>query len=91
MNDELVSLTPVEFDLLNYLCQTPNEWHTTQTLLADVWDYPEDVGDAALVRNHIRNLRRKLESNPDRPSIILSRHRRGYIIRARVENGDDET
>lgn len=83
-----ISLTRIEFDLLNFLCHTPNRWHATQDLLTGVWNYPDGVGDAALVRNHIRNLRRKLEINPDHPSIIQSRHGRGYSIRAQVEFAD---
>lgn len=78
-------LTRVEFDLLNYLCQEPGKWFATHELLTGVWNYPEGVGDTALVRNHVRNLRRKLEIDPDYPEIIQSRHGRGYSIRARVQ------
>ncbi len=79
-----VELTPVEFNLLHHMCQQPNTWQTTRDLLADVWRYPGNIGDAALVRNHIRNIRRKIEANPDHPTIILSRHRRGYLVDAQV-------
>jgi DNA-binding response OmpR family regulator len=80
-----VLLTRIEFDLLNFLAQSPYKWHSTQDLLTNVWHYPNGVGDAALVRNHIRNLRRKLEHNPDHPAVIQSRHGRGYAIRASIE------
>ncbi len=83
-----VLLTRIEFDLLNFLSQQPQKWHATQDLLSGVWNYPDGVGDAALVRNHIRNLRRKLEYNPDHPAIIQSRHGRGYAIRAQIEYAD---
>lgn len=79
-----VELTPVEFNLLHHMCRQPNTWQTTRDLLADVWRYPGNIGDAALVRNHIRNIRRKIELNPDHPTIILSRHRRGYLVDAQV-------
>jgi len=85
VNDRKVTLTQVEFDLLMFLCHSPHQLHSTQDLLTDVWRYPEGTGDAALVRNHIRNLRRKLESDPERPSIIQSRHGRGYAIKARIQ------
>jgi DNA-binding response OmpR family regulator len=85
-----VILTRIEFDLLNYLCNAPHKWHSTQDLLTGVWNYPEGVGDAALVRNHVRNLRRKLEHNPDHPAIIQSRHGRGYSIRAQIEFVDHQ-
>lgn len=80
-----VHLTRIEFDLLNFMVHQPNKWHATSDLLAGVWNYPSGVGDTALVRNHIRNLRRKLEINPDHPDIIQSRHGRGYCVRANVE------
>lgn len=85
LNDQSVDLTRVEFNLLYQMCKRPNSWQTTRDLLVEVWRYPGNVGDAALVRNHIRNLRRKIEPNPDHPTVILSRHRRGYMVAARVE------
>ncbi len=80
-----VDLTQVEYELLKYLCTSPAKLHSTQDLLANVWQYPADAGDSALVRNHIRNLRRKLEDSPERPEIIQSRHGRGYTIKASIE------
>jgi two-component system, OmpR family, alkaline phosphatase synthesis response regulator PhoP len=85
VDDREVDLTQVEFDLLKYLCHAPTKLHSTQDLLIHVWQYPPDAGDTALVRNHIRNLRRKLEDSPERPEIIQSRHGRGYTIKARVQ------
>lgn len=85
VNDRRVSLTQVEFELLMFLCNAPQQLHSTEQLLTDVWRYPRGTGDAALVRNHIRNLRRKLEDDPERPAIIQSRHGRGYAIKARVQ------
>ncbi len=82
-----VELTRVEFTLLMHLCSDPNRWWSTRDLLTEVWNYPGNIGDAALVRNHIRNLRRKLEDDPARPSILISRHRRGYMVQARVQIG----
>lgn len=80
LRDEVVDLTPTEFDLLEALCRTPGEPIAASTLLQEVWHYPAGVGDPALVRNHVRNLRRKLERDPDRPRIVTSAHGRGYAI-----------
>jgi DNA-binding response OmpR family regulator len=85
VNDREVSLTRVEFDLLVFLSRSPHKLHSTEDLLMHVWNYPDGVGDAALVRNHIHNLRQKLEIDPDRPSIIQSRHGRGYVIKAHIQ------
>ena len=85
VDDREVILTNTEFTLLQFLCREAQAWYTTQQLLSGVWNYPKGVGDSALVRNHIRNLRNKLETNPKCPSIIYSHHGRGYTIQARVK------
>lgn len=89
VDDREVHLTRVEFDLLKYMCAYPYRLHSTEDLLAGVWQYPNGVGDAALVRNHIHNLRRKLETDPERPAIIQSRHGRGYVVKAHVQIEED--
>lgn len=73
-------LTPTEFSLLEYMMCRPGEVLSTYRLLEDVWDYPPGVGDPALVRMHIRNLREKLEENPSQPTLILTVGRQGYVV-----------
>lgn len=85
VNDQEAHLTRVEFDLLKFLCSSPYRLHSTDDLLSNVWQYPNGVGDAALVRNHVHNLRRKLEQDPERPEIIQSRHGRGYVVKAHIQ------
>jgi DNA-binding response OmpR family regulator len=82
---EEVRLTRIEYNLLHFMVQSGKQWISTGDLLRGVWNYPSDVGDSALVRNHIRNLRRKLEDNPDQPRIIQSRHGRGYTVQAHIQ------
>lgn len=84
IDNRSVNLTPTEFTLLDYLCRHLNTYHTAMTLLENLWHYPPNSGDTALVRNHIRNLRRKIEVDPDHPTIIMSLHGRGYMVNARV-------
>jgi DNA-binding response OmpR family regulator len=85
INNRQVELTPTEYSLLEYLCAHPDEHFTAETLLQKIWHYPPGGGDKALVRNHIRNLRRKIEDNPDYPTIIVSLHGRGYTVNARLD------
>lgn len=85
INGEEVNLTPTEFLLLAYLCEYRTQFHAAETLLSTVWDYPNASGDTALVRNHIHNIREKLEKNANRPQIIVSLHGRGYGINAIVD------
>ena len=73
-------LTPTEFTLLEYMMHRPGEILSTHRLLEDVWDYPPGVGDPALVRMHIRNLREKLEEDSTQPRRILTIGRQGYLI-----------
>lgn len=86
-----VFLTPTEFSLLEHLCVHQAEHHTAHTLLEELWEYPPGDGDTALVRNHIRNLRRKIEENPNNPRIIISLHGRGYTVNARVARPSSAT
>ncbi|MBN1200885.1 MAG: response regulator transcription factor [Anaerolineae bacterium] len=84
VNGKPIDLTPTEFQLLKHLCTRPDQHHTAASLLEALWQYPSGSGDTALVRNHIRNLRCKIENDPKHPSIILSLHGRGYTIKAHV-------
>jgi DNA-binding response OmpR family regulator len=74
-------LTPTEFSLLDYMLRRPDEIMPTHRLLEEVWEYPPGVGDPALVRMHIRNLREKLEHDPSDPVLIMTVGRQGYVIR----------
>ncbi len=85
VRDRAVDLTPTEYDLLDVLCQNPGEHIPTAALLERVWQYPPGTGDPALVRNHVRNLRRKLESDPDHPRIVTCFQGRGYTISADIQ------
>lgn len=84
VNGYSVTLTRTEFDLLDYLCRDPYQTYRTGELLEAVWGYPRGQGDGALVRNHVRNLRRKIEEDPEHPRILVSHPRRGYAVHARV-------
>ncbi len=84
VNGQHVALTPTEFVLLETLCQSAGAHLSAEELLERVWHYPPGRGDPALVRNHVRNLRRKLERDPNRPRIVTSSHGRGYTISAEL-------
>lgn len=74
---EPVHLTPKELELLRYLTQHPNEVVSHRELLQAVWgpDYGEQVD---YLRAFIRNLRKKIEANPERPEYITTEPWVGY-------------
>lgn len=74
-------LTPTELTLLRYLMQHPNELFSSEQLLEKVWEYPPRTGDPALVRWHMKNLRLKIESEPDQPRFLQTVPHHGYILR----------
>lgn len=59
MGEELLELTPKEFDLLKFLMLNTGKVVTRDLLLEKVWGY-EYSGDTRTVDVHIRRLRRKI-------------------------------
>ena len=70
--DEIVHLTPTEFDLLIHLARRPGRVLTREQLLAEVWGYRDGSG-ARTVDSHIRALRRKLGGD-----VVRTVHGVGY-------------
>jgi DNA-binding response OmpR family regulator len=70
--DELVHLTPTEFDLLAYLAERPTHVFTREQLLMQVWGYHDGAG-ARTVDSHVRALRRKLGND-----VVRTVHGVGY-------------
>jgi two-component system response regulator MtrA len=72
-----VPLTPLEFDLLAALAEKPNQVFSRAALLAQVWGYHE-AGDQRLVNVHVQRLRSKIETDPDRPTVVVTVRGVGY-------------
>jgi two-component system, OmpR family, KDP operon response regulator KdpE len=70
-------LTPKELDLLRYLTQHANEAVPHRALLQAVWgpDYGDQVD---YLRVFIKNLRKKVERNPEHPRYITTEPWVGY-------------
>ncbi|MAS36134.1 MAG: DNA-binding response regulator [Anaerolineaceae bacterium] len=77
--DTNIQLTSTEHRLLRYLMEHVNQAMSPSHLLQAVWEYPPDTGDPDLVRAHVRNLRAKIEKNPER-KYIRTIHGVGYMI-----------
>ena len=79
--DEAIRLTPMEFKLLYELVLHEGQVLPHQVLTDRVWGY-EGVDDASLLKGHIRNLRRKLESDSSDPTYIHTVAGIGYTFRS---------
>lgn len=82
VGDQQVDLTPKEFDLLWYLASNRNRVFTREQLLEHVWAYQEFYGDERTVDQHIKRLRRKIET-PGSPCRITTIWGVGYKFEIR--------
>ncbi len=76
-----VSLTPTEFKLLACLMEKAGQICSPQQLLRCAQGYDADPwGARAIIRVHVRRLRRKLEPDPSRPRYIINFRGVGYMF-----------
>lgn len=76
---EQVHLTRTEFRLLAELAAADGRIVTRDELLSRVWGY-EYHGDTRLLDVHVRRLRRKVEADPDHPTVVLTVRGAGYKV-----------
>jgi two-component system, OmpR family, response regulator MtrA len=74
---KVLSLTPLEFDLLVCLARKPWQVFTREVLLEQVWGYLH-AADTRLVNVHVQRLRSKVELDPENPQIVLTVRGVGY-------------
>jgi len=86
VHGDLVELTPVEFELLYFLVAHAGQAVSTERLLQEVWGYPAGTGNPSLVRMHVLNLRRKIETDPQNPVRLCTVPRHGYMFAAHAPN-----
>jgi DNA-binding response OmpR family regulator len=72
-----VELTHTEFDLLTFLATNAGKVLSREKILNSIWGYEYPI-ETRVIDVHIRNLRRKIESQPSRPYYILAVPGIGY-------------
>ena len=77
--DKDVKLSPKEYELLRVLVQHAGKVLTHKFLLGELWD---DLTDAQYLRVYVRQLRQKIEADPERPQYVLTETGIGYRLRA---------
>ena len=75
---EAVELTATEYDLLRVLSLDAGRVVTFETLLRLVWGKDDEKAKANLVRNFVRNVRRKLGDSPANPVYLFNERGVGY-------------
>jgi two-component system KDP operon response regulator KdpE len=72
-----IKLTATEFKLLAYLAANANRVLTHQAILTHVWD-PADADHVEYLRVYMRQLRKKLEDDPEQPQYLVTEPGVGY-------------
>lgn len=81
VNNQLIPLTALEFDLLRFLASHPGRVWRRSELIQEVWDY-EYVGDQRVVDVHIGQIRKKIEIDTSQPALIQTVRGVGYKFEA---------
>jgi two-component system KDP operon response regulator KdpE len=79
VGEQEVKLSPKEYDLLRVLVQHAGKVLTHRFLLGELWD---DLTDPQYLRVYVRQLRQKIEADPERPHYVLTETGIGYRLRA---------
>ena len=79
VGDKDVRLSPKEYELLRVLVQHAGKVLTHRFLLKELWD---ELTDAQYLRVYVRQLRQKIEADPERPQFVLTETGIGYRLRA---------
>jgi two-component system, OmpR family, KDP operon response regulator KdpE len=79
VGDKDIKLSPKEYGLLRLLVQHAGKVLTHKYLLTELWDAQTD---AQYLRVYVRQLRQKIEADPERPQFVLTETGIGYRLRA---------
>ncbi|WP_334104123.1 response regulator transcription factor [Muricomes intestini] len=76
-NGEPISLTPKEWKILSALVKYPQKVFTRDDLLGVAFDVSYE-GNDRVIDTHIKNLRKKIEDDPQKPVYVKTVHGLGY-------------
>ncbi len=76
-DDDIIELTPIEFNLLEIFMKNPKRVFNRLQLMENTHGFAFD-GYERTIDGHIRNLRRKIEPNTKKPQYILTVYGIGY-------------
>lgn len=76
-NNNLIKLTPKEFELLVYFLRKKGRVLGREELLNNVWGF-DYIGQTRMVDMHVSHLREKIEENPKKPIFLKTVRGFGY-------------
>lgn len=77
--NQVLPLTPSEFNLLAFMARTPGRVYSRQELLDELFGY-EAASLERTIDTHIMNLRRKIELDPVHPMYVQTVYGQGYRV-----------
>ena len=77
-DDEIVKLTPKEYELLAYMAEREGRVLSRETILDGVWGYEFSGPDTRMVDMHLSHLRDKIELDPKHPVYLKTVRGFGY-------------
>ena len=87
VDEREVDLTETEYKILKMLMQNPQRIFPVQVIYETVWNEPYFYISNGTVMVHIRNLRTKIEADPQKPQRICTIWGKGYRFAAGEGNG----
>lgn len=75
---QVVAMPAREFDLLHFLASSPRQVFSRAQLLENVWSSSDAWLGAATVTEHVRRLRRRIETDPRTPRWVVTVWSVGY-------------
>lgn len=90
VDEQEADLTETEYKILKLLMQSPQRIFPVQVIYETVWGEPYFYVSNGTVMVHIRNLRMKVEHNPQNPQRICTVWGKGYRFAAQ-EDGNSNT
>ncbi|MBS5787797.1 MAG: response regulator transcription factor [Clostridioides difficile] len=80
LKGEIVSLTTIEYDMLELMMKNKKKVFSSKNLYESIWNEPYFYTANNTIMVHIRNLRKKLEKDKQDPQYIKTAWGKGYYI-----------
>lgn len=77
-DNKRLQLTEIEYQILVLLAKHPGVVFSLRTIFETIWDTRYMANSGNVVTVHIRNLRKKVEKDPQKPAHILTAWGKGY-------------